>query len=577
METTSEDLRKTVELAELETGKKGLISKLFRFKLHLIVLCSFTILGSGYQKSISYYKINKTEEHIGLFKEALQNHLNIENSIVEISGIELCSTPLIRKLYAAREYNPYWTSNFQVNDHALICRDLCKNAMSYGLNPSDYNVSRLVELEEILREETKFILLEKARIDYELLLTNSVFKFLLHLSKGTQYEDTLNYQNPNNWYLNSLPRYLMLAENAGDFKFFLLDVQPSLVQYRRLQSALEQYVAKVEINEKSFTLPEEINESSILIINKRLDHLGFGNGVKTGLLDTLAIKKFQVSHGIKADGILDKKTLKALSKSNYELFLQVAINLERYRSDVLYTRNYTWVNIPSFSMKIIEDNKEVASFRTIIGSPSTPTPQLSSWIEKVVTFPSWNVPHSISSREILRKVKRDSLYLKRNNYTVFDENKQIVNISDVNWKSLSANDFNYRFIQSSSRSNALGIIKFLFPNKYSVYVHDTPGRHLFNNSYRALSHGCVRLENPDKFAAYLLEKEGEEYKERLEYNLTKGKQEIFLITKPWEIHLRYYTCEADEAGNLYFLEDIYKLDEPLISLFREDFSCKEQG
>ncbi|NJK85548.1 MAG: L,D-transpeptidase family protein [Bacteroidales bacterium] len=213
---------------------------------------------------------------------------------------------------------------------------------------------------------------------------------------------------------------------------------------------------------------------------------------------------------------------------------------------------------------MVRDNSIRDEFSVVVGTPKTPTPELSSRIEKIVANPKWNVPVSIIQNEIIPKVKKDSTYISKNNFKVVDRYNNYIDYNQIDWDSESE----YYFVQNSGNSNALGLLKFTFNNPYSVYIHDTPSKKYFKYDIRAFSHGCIRLENPDRLAQNLIDQNSVETNiPDIKKLLKKQESQVVELSHPIDIHIRYLTCEADENLSLYFYKDIYNKDTELLKLF----------
>ncbi|UCH14608.1 MAG: L,D-transpeptidase family protein, partial [Bacteroidales bacterium] len=398
--------------------------------------------------------------------------------------------------------------------------------------------------------------------DFELLLTDASFKLMIHLNKGIDYSDTAS-STIN--YINSLPEYLLNSIKKRNLVKNILSLQPKHTDYIRLQSALEHYLNKVNLNDDDIDLTDAKGESEIERTKVARVLINFGYlSESSAINDTIyeeALKSFQKFHGLESNGKLDNYTRKALSRSTLYRYYQIALNLNRFRNEQEPGDNFIYVNIPAYKLKVFEESKVRKVFNVIVGKPWTPTPVMSSKIEKIVTNPFWNVPKRITLYEILPKIKEDSSYLKRNRFKLLDSNMEITKYSDINWDNTGADNFNYYIRQDASKSNALGIIKFLFPNPYHIYLHDTPSKKLFSRNIRAFSHGCVRLQNPDQLAEYII---NTHFKNRENINIRRllenGIHREIEIDNPLSIHVRYHTCEADEQNNIYFYKDIYSKD-----------------
>ncbi|WP_226930112.1 L,D-transpeptidase family protein [Hymenobacter siberiensis] len=186
----------------------------------------------------------------------------------------------------------------------------------------------------------------------------------------------------------------------------------------------------------------------------------------------------------------------------------MALNLERWRWDGIPEPEYILINLPAYELEVIARDSVQRRHRVVVGKPETPTPTLSSRLSHFTLAPDWHVPHSIATQEMLPRLKKDPGYLYRNNYRLTDAQGRGRNPWHINWSRVTKENFSYTIRQSPCCDNALGNIVFRFANPYAIYVHDTPARALFKASRRALSHGCIRLQNPMLLAAYLLRREG---------------------------------------------------------------------
>lgn len=245
-------------------------------------------------------------------------------------------------------------------------------------------------------------------------------------------------------------------------------------------------------------------------------------------------------------------------------FEQIALNLERWRWEAITEPEYILINLPAFVLQVVRGDTVQQQHRVIVGQPQTPTPTLSSAITYFTTAPDWHVPRSIAIKEMLPRLRKDPGYLYRNNLTLYDEQNQRRNPYHIDWKRVTPESFAYTMHQSSGCDNALGNIVFRFNNPYSVYLHDTPVRELFEQPQRALSHGCVRVSGPMRLAAYLLRREGRTVRLPSEAECANQPEpRHFLLRRPMPFYVRYLTCAADGGGQLRFFPDVYHHDEDL--------------
>jgi L,D-transpeptidase YcbB len=248
----------------------------------------------------------------------------------------------------------------------------------------------------------------------------------------------------------------------------------------------------------------------------------------------------------------------------HEIVKRIEINLERWRFENLDTLNpYVFVNIPSYRFYVIENGIEVMESKVIVGKGETPTPALTSTIDCFTIFPYWFVPRKILINEYLPVLKKDSAFLKRNNFDVLDRSGKITIVPFDEWKKYSVDNFPFTLRQREGPDNSLGIIKFTFDNPYAVYLHDTNAKYLFEYEKRSFSHGCIRLEKAIQFSHFLIGGGRSEVSNRQLNNYLKNTKRVTVnLLKGVPIYVRYYTCEVRDA-RLNFYDDLYGKDQKL--------------
>ena len=283
-----------------------------------------------------------------------------------------------------------------------------------------------------------------------------------------------------------------------------------------------------------------------------------------------AVRRFQKRHGLVESGVVNAATLAALNVPVSERIRQVELNLERWRwlPDDFGAR-YILVNIPSFKMNVFEDGKPVIESNVVVGRQERQTPTFSANMAYLVLSPKWNVPRSIAVKDKLPLLKRSPYALARQNIRVFNNAGQEINPGAVNWQAVSANSFNYQLRQDAGPRNALGGIKFMFPNPYNVYLHDTPSRELFSRNQRTFSSGCIRISNPVELAEYLLKFDPKWTRDAIKTASTSGKQRVVNLQQTMPVYLLYWTAWVDEDGLAHFRDDIYQRDKPMLRALNE--------
>jgi murein L,D-transpeptidase YcbB/YkuD len=290
--------------------------------------------------------------------------------------------------------------------------------------------------------------------------------------------------------------------------------------------------------------------------------------VKTDSPDSIqldrAITRYQKKLGWKVDGKISAALISRLNNSDREKFIRIAINLDRYRQLPVLPAQYIWVNLPAYYLKLVDSDSIVIRSKVVVGKPTTKTPVITSSISDMITYPKWYIPQSIIKKDILPGLKRDPGYLARKGYSLVDKEGNEVNPYQIKWAKFQ-NTIPYHVVQGSGDDNALGVIKFNFPNKYAVYLHDTNQRYLFSKSSRALSHGCVRVQAWKELATYILRRDSLVAPNAIPVDsmaswLERKEKHYIPVRQPIPLFIRYVTCEAN-SGKILFYEDIYGEDK----------------
>ena len=287
------------------------------------------------------------------------------------------------------------------------------------------------------------------------------------------------------------------------------------------------------------------------------------NEGRAALLDpalAAAVREFQRRHGLEEDGIVGPMTRASLNVPAVARVAQLELNLARLRAlPARLGDPYVAVNIAAQYLQVIEDGASPLLSKVIVGKPSTPTPVLFSQFAKVIFNPPWNVPASIAVDEILPKLRRDQAYLRKENMIIAGRSSDPHGLT-IDWSSLSlATKFATRLRQLPGRGNALGRIKFEFPNPYTVYLHDTPATRLFERARRTFSHGCMRVERPRDLAAFLLRDQGWA-RDEIDTAIADGQTREISLRRPVPLWVLYLTAFAEAGGAVHFREDVYGLD-----------------
>ena len=270
-----------------------------------------------------------------------------------------------------------------------------------------------------------------------------------------------------------------------------------------------------------------------------------------------AVKRFQRRHGLADDGVVGAGLTAELNVPIDKRIRQLELNLERWRwLPRSLGERYILVNVPAYHLEVREGTQVPLSMRVVVGKKDTPTPIFDDEMTHVVFSPYWNVPPDIAQDETLPEMLKDPGFLTRMNMEIVDASGRTVDASAIDVENLA----NYRFRQRPGAENALGLVKFMFPNQHNVYLHDTPTHSLFARPARSFSHGCVRVEQPQALAQYVLRDQSEWTTERIEQAMQSGDERTVKLRQPLPVYLVYWTARATGDGVVQFSNDVYGID-----------------
>jgi murein L,D-transpeptidase YcbB/YkuD len=315
----------------------------------------------------------------------------------------------------------------------------------------------------------------------------------------------------------------------------------------------------------------QVGQSSaqVAVLRARLANMGYGRATGSSAFDSDLeglVARFQRDHGLAPDGVVGSATMAELNRSATERLAQVVVTMERERwMNFPLGQRYVWVNVPDFHVQLIENGREVFATRSVVGQNRRThrTPEFSDVMEFMVINPTWNVPHSITTREYLPMLQQDPNAVSH--LQLLDRNGNRVSRASVDFASYDASSFPYRLKEPPNDSNALGLVKFMFPNRHNIYLHDTPHKSLFARFTRAYSHGCVRLADPFDFAYALLNGQTANPQAFFAERLNTGRETTVMIDNPPRVHIVYRTVIAQPRGPAQFRPDIYGRDAQIFA------------
>ncbi len=501
-----------------------------------------------------------------------------------LGGRVLSEIKEVYPFYAQRQFIPVWSEKEKLTELAYELRFEIRQSRYDGLKPSDYHLP-LIEtfFEAIEKKEASGVSGSSTELlELEILLSDAFFALAEDLDIGKVDPSRLK----GSW---GIPRkskslaYEQLLEEAWrrkELRSFLEALYPKNPSYQKgklLLRQLEDRSKSSPISWKPVKTDKSLHlgESSGFLpeVRQRLAFWGYAPAaspkeekVYDSLLWTQVIA-FQKDRGISAEGVIGSATLMLLNESPEQLMDRIEVNLERMRwvPSEFFEKEAIVVNIPSFRLVYHLGVDTLFTTKVIVGTVSHPTPVFTAPMSYLVLSPYWNIPPSIAKNETLPAIRRNSGYLQKNNMEVVTAGGQAVALSQVNW---NAKPFPYLIRQKPGESNALGLVKFMFPNPFNVYLHDTPTKHLFDREQRTFSHGCIRMQHPKELAELLLKSEKGWTTERLLAAMGAGKEEVVTLSRKIPVGIFYFTFWTEEAEKPRFFVDVYKRDAEVLVLLR---------
>ena len=476
-------------------------------------------------------------------------------------------------IYDRQGYSPFWFEDDQFNTSAYELIEVIDKIKYEGLNPKQYRYNLLLKYFNRVNLSYQDIAIA------DIYLTNSYILIASHFTNGLIDQESFqkNWQSIQNDI--DVVNLLDVAIHENRLIESLYSFLPQSENYVMLRNKLKMYM---DIKDQGGLLKFNSNRmidmgmkgKDVLNLKERLrqtgDFLGamdedFGQNLKSAVIN------FQKRHGLKPDGVVGSNTKNALNIDVEKKIKTITVNMERLRwLPQSLGDTYILVNIADYKLKVIDNKQEILNMKVIVGQEQRSTPVFSDKISYIVLNPYWNVPRSIAVKDKLPLIKEDINYLVENNYIVRKiVNGEFVEVQpeEIEWESLSEENFNYYLRQEPGPNNALGRIKFMFPNKYSVYLHDTPSQYLFLETDRSFSSGCIRLQKPFKLADFILAKDNKLDKININKILETNKEETIYLNNHIPIHILYMTAWADEFYQIHFRPDIYNRDQKLIEAY----------
>lgn len=514
----------------------------------------------------------------------LQQQLqNSGNNRLMFAQSEIAIPGMVRDMYQYNGYQLLWQKQAMIN----ILLKAINDSYQLGLEPQDYHLNELNERLKngLLKKISGQAAIEQAQLD--IILTDALLRLAYHLNFGKVVPATLDpdwnlrreflTRDPVaklNYVLGSEKKLSQFLDHSLDQGILYNGLIIALAQYRQIQQQ-----GGWKTVPSGAALKPGMNDSRVPLIKARLQVSGDleKNEIKVSDDDynamlAEAVKQFQQRHNLAVDGVIGRGTLEQMNISVESRIEQIRANLERIR---WVKRNlgdeFVLVNIAGFKVYYFQGNKIIWKSRAQVGKDFRKTPVFRDDINYLVFNPTWTVPPTILSKDILPRLKKNPGYLQKKNMNVINSKGKIIDASKINWSTMTAKNFPYMIRQEPGPSNALGRVKIMFPNKHLVYLHDTPSKSKFNRSERAFSSGCIRIEHPFELVELLLKDSDKWNQKSFTEILATGKLKNINLPEKVPVLLLYFTTLIDENGKLIFYKDIYNRDENIIKELKQPF------
>jgi L,D-transpeptidase YcbB len=487
----------------------------------------------------------------------------------------LYAMPVLDFYYPANAYKPLWSGKEKWKPAADSLINYLQHCEWDGLFKEDYQFKLLQALKITLASDSlkRMTSYEWARAD--LLMTDAYVHLLQDLKQGRLQPDSLGWKNSKLKHTAFFKRYLDTLSGTVSIHGIAQSLQPHTREYLALKEGIPAFLDSMDAKKYTYLYyPNKDSAGFLKRLITRLNEAGVA-GATMAKLDSAklssVISSYQKAKGIKPTGKLSVALVSSLNNTGQEKFKRIAITLDRYKQlPEQMPEKYIWVNLPSFYLQVWDKDSLVMESKVVVGKPETQTPDITSEISDLVIYPTWTVPNSIIVKDILPGLKRNAGYLTRKGLGLYDNSGDPVDPHSINWAKYSKG-MPYYVRQNSGDNNALGVIKFNFNNPYSVYLHDTNQRYLFKNGSRSLSHGCVRVQDWQKLAFYIVRNDSihSSMPDTLKLStdsitswIKQKQKHVVGIRERMPVFIRYFSCEG-KNNRVRFYDDIYNKDKAM--------------
>ncbi|TFH09397.1 MAG: hypothetical protein E4H07_06515 [Nitrosomonadales bacterium] len=499
---------------------------------------------------------------------------------VEAKGCPIASAILLPKLYEKYNYQLIWVNPSSVRQLVSVIKESYQD----GLTPDDYHLFLIQKLQKSLVAEPDSA--KEAELD--VVLTDSLIRLGYHLLIGKVDPESLD--NSWNMYrtlkLESMLKMSAAIDNAQITRL-VADFRPQATFYLGMKQALANY-RKIQAEGSWPHVPAGVIlklgmiDTRVIILRQRLvvtDDMP-AVSMELALYDDavlVGVKRFQQRHGLKADGIVGNATRAAMNVPVEERIDQLRVNLDRARWALQdLPQKFVMVDIAGFNVQYIQNGKVHWKTRAVVGTAYRKTPIFRDHIRYIVFNPTWTIPPTILRKDILPKIKRNLESLRNENMVVLNQQGAQIDPATIEWSQYPGKGFPYLIRQQPGPKNALGRVKFMFPNKHNVYLHDTPSKSKFEKTERAFSSGCIRIQDPLYFAELLLADKPGWDRAKIDAVVASHKNTRVNLIEPLAVMLLYWTVTVDDQNRVVFKKDIYDRDGAVLAGLKGEFKFRSR-
>jgi murein L,D-transpeptidase YcbB/YkuD len=505
-----------------------------------------------------------------------------ESGLFEIHGASIAYPNIIYAFYAQRSFRPAWTDTRSSSE----LRRALKDSEADGLDPRDYHLPLLDQLADAAASDPAN---GSALASYEILHTDALLRIADHLMFGKvdakSFDAHWNYTGSPKGI--DIPQRIELALASGDLYSEIEKLKPTHRMYVTLKQELARYRQVASTAERitvasGKTIEPDTHDERVLSLRSRLSFSGDLDAAEVSTSDLydptlrIAVQRFQERMGLPADGKIGKRTIEELNVTLDERVRQLRVNLDRGRV-LLHElpHEFVVVNIAAYWVFLVRGQEMVWNARAQVGKTYRRTPMFRSAIDYLVLNPTWTVPPGIIKNDILPDARRDPASITRRGLNVLDAKGNVVDPASVDWSKFKSGNIPYTLRQEPGPKNALGRVKIMFPNSYSVYLHDTPSQSKFEDTDRAFSSGCVRVERPLELAELLLADPSRWNAATIQRTVDAGRIQNVTLPHKVPVLLAYWTAWVDPQGRVNFRRDVYGQDAQWAAALEKGYTPRQ--